>query len=150
MKKLPELLAPAGTPEALAAALDAGADAVYFGGTDFNARLRAANFTPDAMREAVKLCHAYGAKAYLTLNTLVTDRELPVMEGFRSKFGKPFKAGLRLLTPEKERVRLVAEKHSYAALLSAQERLSAAEKEIQFNANFAQCIELCLARILHQ
>ena len=77
MKKLPELLAPAGTPEALAAALDAGADAVYFGGTDFNARLRAANFTPEAMRDAVKLCHAFGAKAYLTLNTLVTDRELP-------------------------------------------------------------------------
>ncbi len=77
MKRLPELLAPAGTPEALAAALDAGADAVYFGGTDFNARLRAANFTPDAMREGVKLCHAFGAKAYLTLNTLVTDRELP-------------------------------------------------------------------------
>ena len=77
MKALPELLAPAGTPEALAAALDAGADAVYFGGTDFNARLRAANFTPDAMREAVKLCHAFGAKAYLTLNTLITDRELP-------------------------------------------------------------------------
>lgn len=77
MKKLPELLAPAGTPEALAAALDAGADAVYFGGTDFNARLRAANFTPEAMRDAVKLCHAFGAKAYLTLNTLITDRELP-------------------------------------------------------------------------
>ena len=77
MKKLPELLAPAGTPEALAAALDAGADAVYFGGTDFNARLRAANFTTEAMREAVKLCHAYGAKAYLTLNTLITDREIP-------------------------------------------------------------------------
>ncbi len=77
MRALPELLAPAGTPEALAAALDAGADAVYFGGTDFNARLRAANFTPEAMREAVKLCHAFGAKAYLTLNTLVTDRELP-------------------------------------------------------------------------
>ena len=77
MKKLPELLAPAGTPEALAAALDAGADAVYFGGTDFNARLRASNFTPEAMREAVKLCHAFGAKAYLTLNTLITDRELP-------------------------------------------------------------------------
>ena len=77
MRKLPELLAPAGTPEALAAALDAGADAIYFGGTDFNARLRAANFTADAMRDAVRLCHAFGAKAYLTLNTLVTDRELP-------------------------------------------------------------------------
>lgn len=55
-----------------------------------------------------------------------------------------------LLSPEKERIRAVAEKHSYTALLSAQERLSLAEKEIQFNANFAQCIELCIARILQQ
>ncbi len=55
-----------------------------------------------------------------------------------------------LLAPERERVRSVAEKYSYAALLSAQERLTAAEKEIQFNANFAQCIELCIARILQQ
>ena len=55
-----------------------------------------------------------------------------------------------LLTPEKERIRAVAEQRSYAALLSAQQKLSAAEKEIQFNANFAQCIELCMARILHQ
>ena len=54
-----------------------------------------------------------------------------------------------LLTPEIERIRAVAEKFSYAALLSAQRHLSAAEKEIQFNANFAQCIELCLARVLH-
>ena len=73
---LPELLAPAGTPAALQAALDGGADAVYFGGTDFNARLRAENFTPDAMREGVKLCRAFGAQAYITLNTLCSDREL--------------------------------------------------------------------------
>ena len=77
--QLPELLAPAGTLLALQAALDGGADAVYFGGTDFNARLRAENFTPDTMREGIKLCHAFGAKAYITLNTLVTDRELPRM-----------------------------------------------------------------------
>jgi DNA polymerase III gamma/tau subunit len=64
-----------------------------------------------------------------------------------------YKAGQEkhlLLAPEKERIRAVAEQRSYAVLLSAQERLSAAEKEIQFNANFAQCIELCLARILQQ
>lgn len=76
---LPELLAPAGTLLALKAALDGGADAVYFGGSDFNARMRAENFTPDTMCEGVKLCHAFGAKAYITLNTLVTDRELPRM-----------------------------------------------------------------------
>ncbi len=53
-----------------------------------------------------------------------------------------------LLQPEKQRIKAVAERLDYAALLSAQERLSAVEKEITFNANFAQCIELCMARIL--
>ena len=61
---------------ALAAAIDAGADAVYLGSTDFNARKNAANFTPDDMREAVRLAHAYGVKIYITQNTLVLDREL--------------------------------------------------------------------------
>ena len=75
--RLPELLAPAGTPAALRAAIEGGADAVYFGAPAFNARLRAANFTADEMREGIALCHAYGVRAYITLNTLVTDRELP-------------------------------------------------------------------------
>ena len=74
--KLPELLCPAGSMEALAAAVDGGADAVYFGGNHFNARMYANNFDPAAMREAVSLCHAYGVKAYLTLNTLPLDREM--------------------------------------------------------------------------
>ena len=75
--KLPELLSPAGSMEALAAAVDGGADAVYFGGTAFNARMFANNFDTTAMREAVALCHTYGVKAYVTLNTLPTDREMP-------------------------------------------------------------------------
>ena len=74
--KLPELLCPAGSMEALAAAVDGGADAVYFGGNSFNARMFANNFDPAAMREAVSLCHTYGVKAYLTLNTLPLDREM--------------------------------------------------------------------------
>lgn len=53
-----------------------------------------------------------------------------------------------LLKPEKERIVSVAEKYSYTALLGAQDALSKAEKEVVFNANFAQCIELCLAQIL--
>ena len=75
--QLPELLCPAGSPEALSAAIEGGADAVYFGGPSFNARMRAKNFTYEAMRENIALCHAFGVKAYVTLNTLVTDRELP-------------------------------------------------------------------------
>lgn len=73
---LPELLAPAGSPEALRAAIEGGADAVYFGGSSFNARMRAANFTAEGMREAVSLCHAFGVRAYVTLNILCRDREL--------------------------------------------------------------------------
>ena len=77
MKKLPELLCPAGSPEAFDAAIEGGADAIYLGGASFNARMHAKNFGGDDLRSAVLRAHAYGVKVYLTLNTLVTDRELP-------------------------------------------------------------------------
>ena len=73
---LPELLAPAGSFRALCAAIDAGADAVYFGGEAFGARAFAKNFTRDEIAEAAKLCRAYGVKSYITLNTLIFDREM--------------------------------------------------------------------------
>ena len=72
----PELLCPAGTPEAFRAAIEGGADAIYMGGTAFNARLNAKNFTPEQMKESISLAHAYGVKVYITMNTLVYDREL--------------------------------------------------------------------------
>lgn len=72
----PELLSPAGSMESLRAALAAGADAVYFGGTAFSNRMRAKNFDEDTIREAIKLCHSVGAKAYITVNTRVRDREM--------------------------------------------------------------------------
>ena len=74
---LPELLAPAGSPEALEAAFLAGADAVYLGGSRFNARLNAHNFDTAQLGEAVTHAHRMGGRVYLTLNTLVWDRELP-------------------------------------------------------------------------
>lgn len=73
---LPELLAPAGSFKALEAAIDAGADAVYFGGEAFGARAYAKNFSRDEIAEAAKLCRAYGVKSYITLNTLIFDREM--------------------------------------------------------------------------
>ncbi len=73
----PELLAPAGGPEALTAAVQCGADAVYLGCGDFNARRSAKNFTPEELASAVEYCHLRGVRVYLTLNTLLTDRELP-------------------------------------------------------------------------
>ena len=71
-----ELLAPAGSMEALKAAVQNGANAVYLGCGSFNARQSAKNFTIATLREAVKYCHVRGVQVHLTLNTLVSDREM--------------------------------------------------------------------------
>jgi putative protease len=71
-----ELLSPAGSPEAIIAAVQNGADAVYLGFGDFNARRSAHNFTPDEFEKAVRYCHLRNCKVYVTLNTLVNDREM--------------------------------------------------------------------------
>src|SRR5215510_9364751 len=77
----PEILAPAGDRDALAAALAAGADAVYIGLDDgFNARARATNFASDTLAETVAWVHRAGARVYVTLNTLVFEPELPIVE----------------------------------------------------------------------
>ena len=72
-----ELLAPAGSMEALRAAVQNGANAVYLGCGTFNARQGAKNFTPQTLTEAVKYCHVRGVAVHLTLNTLVSDKEMP-------------------------------------------------------------------------
>ena len=71
-----ELLAPAGSMEALRAAVQNGANAVYLGCGAFNARQSAKNFTPQTLVEAVKYCHIRGVDVHLTLNTLISDREI--------------------------------------------------------------------------
>ncbi|MBQ7411777.1 MAG: U32 family peptidase [Clostridia bacterium] len=78
-RALPELLAPAGDMSALKSAIASGADAVYFGADLFNARIRANNFNLDEAREAIRLCHAHGVKAFVTLNIAIYDKELPQM-----------------------------------------------------------------------
>ncbi len=76
-RRLPEILAPAGSREALDAAVAAGADAVYLGGPRFGARHFAENFSEDDIREAVRYAHIQGVKIYVTVNTLIQDTELP-------------------------------------------------------------------------
>ena len=71
-----ELLAPAGSMEALRAAVQNGANAVYLGVGSFNARQSAKNFTPQTLVEAIKYCHIRGVQVHLTLNTLIADREM--------------------------------------------------------------------------
>ena len=92
--KSPELLAPAGEPRALRAALSAGADAVYFGLARWSARAFAGNFGGEAVPEAVETAHLYDARAYLALNTLLKDDEVePALAALEA----PYLAGLDAL-----------------------------------------------------
>lgn len=75
-----EILAPCGSPEALEAALNSGADAVYLGLSSFSARRNAANFTLAEFAEGVRNAHRLGVRVYVTLNTLVFDDELPQLK----------------------------------------------------------------------
>lgn len=75
-KQTIELLAPAGSWEALEAAVNAGADAVYMGGKDFGARQYASNFDREEMQKAVYFAHMHRVRLYITVNTLVDDSEL--------------------------------------------------------------------------
>lgn len=75
MKKV-ELLSPAGNMECLISAVQNGADAVYLGGKKFGARAFANNFDGEEMIKAIKYCHLYGVKIYVTVNTLVYDSEM--------------------------------------------------------------------------
>lgn len=89
IKNKVELLAPAGDLACFKAAINAGADAVYLGGSKFGARAYANNFTDDEILEALHLAHLFGKKIYLTVNTLVKEKEiaelvpyvLPLYEG---------------------------------------------------------------------
>ena len=76
MKPQPELLAPAGSPAAVTAAVRAGADAVYLGTKEFNARRGADNFDDAALEAAIRYCRLHGVRVHITLNTLVSDAEL--------------------------------------------------------------------------
>ena len=82
LRHAPELLAPAGDWEAMRAAVANGADAVYFGLSNFNARARAANFAPEELPAVMKFLHARNVKGFVTLNPLVFSDELPAVAEF--------------------------------------------------------------------
>lgn len=84
--KLPELLCPAGSVEAAFAAIEGGADAVYMGGTSFNARINAKNFTFDDISLCAATAHKYGVKLYQTLNIQIYDKEIDafIRDAYRS------------------------------------------------------------------
>lgn len=72
-----EILAPAGTYDALVAGVRSGANAIYLGTDNFNARMRADNFSPEVLKQAIAYCHARGVKVHITMNTLIQDSEIP-------------------------------------------------------------------------
>ena len=74
LKKL-EVLSPAGNPECFYANINAGTDAVYLGLSNFNARMKAENFTTKNIREYVEYAHLFGVKVYITVNTLIEDED---------------------------------------------------------------------------
>ena len=75
MKKI-EILAPAGNFESVISAVRSGADAVYLGLQDFSARKEAKNFSFEELKETTSYCHIRNVKVYVTMNTLIFDREL--------------------------------------------------------------------------
>ena len=75
-----EVLSPAGSQEGVTAAVQNGANAIYLGLADFNARRNAKNFTEDALARAIEYCHIRGVRVYVAMNTLVSDRELKHIE----------------------------------------------------------------------
>jgi putative protease len=102
----PEILAPAGDLDSMKAALASGADAVYFGLDEgFNARARAENFSLATLADTMALVHRAGARAYLTLNTLVFEPELPVLEGLLRQVAR---AGVDALIVQDPAVALLA------------------------------------------
>ena len=86
--KRPELMAPAGDMISLRAALDSGADAVYFGIISMNMRANAKNFAVEDLPEIANLCHSYKAKAYLALNTIIFEKEVALAEELVEKAAK--------------------------------------------------------------
>ena len=77
-----ELLAPAGTFDCVLTAVNNGADAVYFAGQEFGARSFAGNLTDEEIYRAADYCHLRGARAYVTVNTLLYDKEYKDLEKF--------------------------------------------------------------------
>lgn len=90
-KRNVEVLAPAGSFESMVAAVNAGADAVYIGGNRFGARAYANNLDEETMIRAIDFVHLHGAKIYMTVNTLVKEKELPDLFGYLKPY---YEAGL--------------------------------------------------------
>ncbi len=141
------LLAPAGNFESLAAALKSGADAVYFGVGSLNMRAHAtANFEPEDLPDAVARCHSAGAEAYLALNTVLYDTELPEAEQLLETAEK---AGVDAVIAGDFAVIQAARRHGLRVHLSVQAGISNLEA-VRFYAAYADVMVLARELNLEQ
>lgn len=138
-KRKIELMAPAGSFDALTAALKAGADSVYFGVEQLNMRARATmNFTMDDLSEIAQRCQEYGAKSYLTLNTIIYDHDLSLIKRIISEVKS---AGISAVIAADQAVIMQAKTAGVEVHISTQVNVTNIET-VKFYANFADVMVL--------
>ena len=143
----PILLAPAGSQEALSAALKNGANAVYFGAGRRNMRAAAAvNFTPDDIARVADQCHEYNAEAWLALNTTLYDEELPEVEALCAVAEK---AGIDAVIAADPAAVLRAREHGLSVHMSVQSNVCNMDS-IRFWAKYADAMVLARELRLEQ
>ena len=134
-----EIMAPVGSRESLAAAIQAGADSVYFGIESLNMRARSANtFTINDLREIAQICDQHGIKSYLTINTIIYDEDLTLM---RTIVDAAKKAGISAVIAADVAVMAYCNEVGQEVHLSTQLNISNAEV-LKFYARFADVVVL--------
>ena len=125
-----ELLAPAGNKESLIAAIQAGCNAVYLSGKAFGARAFAANFSLDELKEAISYAHLHHVKVYLTLNTLIMEKELVSIEEYLQELTviKPD----ALLIQDLGLIKLIKTKYPYFTVHASTQMNIYSEKAVKY------------------
>ena len=134
-----EIMAPVGSRESLAAAINAGADSIYFGIENLNMRARSANtFTIDDLREIAATCDEHGIKSYLTINTIIYDEDITLM---RTIVDAAYEAGISAVIAADVAVMDYCNRIGQEVHLSTQLNISNAEA-LKFYARFADVVVL--------
>ena len=142
-----EIMAPVGSRESLAAAIQAGADSIYFGIENLNMRARSANtFTIDDLREIARTCDEHGMKSYLTVNTIIYDKDIPLMHTIVDAARE---AGISAVIAADVAVMNYARQIGQEVHLSTQLNISNAEA-LKFYAQFADVVVLARELNLEQ
>ena len=142
-----EIMAPVGSRESLAAALKAGADAVYFGIEGLNMRSRSsANFTADDMAEIAKVCSAQGVKTYLTVNTVIYDADMKLLNTILTRAGE---AGVSAIIASDIAAIEAARRYGLEVHISTQSNISNYEA-VKFYSRYADVMVLARELNLNQ